>query len=871
MNKIIKIKVSVGIYWIEVAEAGLRILCGCPGDSIKHLIKRGLVVPQEKQGVAYESGPNAILLSDTMVQNGDFANLAEFPVLHMLYKQGMIIPKHPNNTGVKPLLIGQSEQVNAQMQYIYRGNYGLVSKEEVMETGMDAHTASEMMRMKLHFAYGKISSSNAFLDTIQVGSEKVGIRNGVFIQRTATNIFEISYEGERVTVDLNLKPGERYVSPYPLGFQKLKREYFAVIHSGEGDGWDINRPSMASIISFQGKIFLIDCGPNLFYNLTALGIGLEEIEGIFQTHAHDDHCAGITTLMRAGHKIKFFATPVVRATVQKKLAALLSMEEENFQDYFAIHDLTFDVWNDVDGLEVKPVFSPHPLETSIFMFRTLWAGGYKTYAHFADIVAFQVLQRMVTDDAAKPGVTQAFFDHIREAYLQPANLKKLDIGGGAIHGMADDFRDDRSDKLLLSHTSQELTLAEKKIGSSAPYGVTDVLIPAESDYSRRSAFAYLQSYLPNAPVHHIRILLNCSLRSFNPGEIILKEGVVPDHLLLVLSGMVESIHANDDISGQLFAGTLIGEIAGIQRVPSDATYRSSSFMHALVIPAGLYHELIKKNNLAAKIEKNWRIRIFLQSTRLFGEGVSHPVFSRICDALHHHYYQIGDIISCRDLGSLNIVKSGQFVRLVGQEALDCLGVRDFFGEEGAVFDIPCLFRVQATQPSETLQIPGELLKEIPIVRWKLFESYLKRTQKIVYSGSTLGVLSWREEFGINNAQMDVHHKKLVEIANSIIEILRSTQDRHSLERAFEGLVDYTKYHFAAEENLMRQYHYPDLERHQRIHHVLVAQVMDYREKMTKLDSLGGVVFEKFFFDWIVGHILNEDRKYSIFLNDQCVF
>ena len=78
MSKLKKIKVTEGIYWVEVPEAQLYILCGCPEDSIKHLMKRGLIVTQEKNGVNFETGPNVILLSDIAVQNGHFSNLSEF-------------------------------------------------------------------------------------------------------------------------------------------------------------------------------------------------------------------------------------------------------------------------------------------------------------------------------------------------------------------------------------------------------------------------------------------------------------------------------------------------------------------------------------------------------------------------------------------------------------------------------------------------------------------------------------------------------------------------------------------------------------------------------------------------------------------------
>ena len=75
---------------------------------------------------------------------------------------------------------------------------------------------------------------------------------------------------------------------------------------------------MASIVIYQGKVYLIDAGPNIAYSLIALGIGVNEIEGVFQTHCHDDHFAGLSALMHRDHRVKYFATPFVRASVMKK-------------------------------------------------------------------------------------------------------------------------------------------------------------------------------------------------------------------------------------------------------------------------------------------------------------------------------------------------------------------------------------------------------------------------------------------------------------------------------------------------------------------------------------------------------------------------
>ncbi|MBT6289301.1 MAG: MBL fold metallo-hydrolase [Rhodospirillaceae bacterium] len=457
MPKITKTKVTTGVIWVEVPEAGMSILCGCPEDAVKHLMQRGFIETTEKDGVQFETGPNAILLSDLPIQNGAFCNLSEFPVLQMLYRQGMLLPNHPNNTGMRPLLLGSEGQVKAQMQYIYRGNYGLISKAEIMAAGMSAESAELIMDMKSKFAFGNIRATEELLDSHIVDAAPREIRNGVMICRIGTNIFEFTYEDEIIIVDLNLPQGQKYRSPYPLGFQNISREYFAVIHSGQGDGWDVNRPSMSSILVYQGKIYLIDAGPNVEYSLTALGIGINEIEGIFHTHCHDDHFSGLTTLMRADHRIKYFATPVVRASVFKKLAALMSKDESLISSYFDVFDLDFDTWNDIEGLEVRPFLSPHPVETSVLSFRTFWEGRYLTYSHLADIASFKVMRDMIDAVPAENSFDQSRFEAVRQEYLAKVDLKKIDVGGGMIHGAAEDLLEDTSDKIILSHQSEALT------------------------------------------------------------------------------------------------------------------------------------------------------------------------------------------------------------------------------------------------------------------------------------------------------------------------------------------------------------------------------------------------------------------------------
>jgi len=683
-------------------------------------MKKGLIQWVEKNGVTYETGPNAILLSDLSLQNGHFANLAEFPVLQMLYRQGIIIPNHPNNTGHKPILIGQEEIVRSQMNYIYRGNYGLISLQEIEAAGIAPDVADEMMRMKLRFAFGNIRPTEDLLEDCIVRDQAVEIRNGVLVRRLGFNIYEFSYEGDSVRVDLNLSEGEAYETPYELGAHQVSRDYFAITHSGEGDGWDTNRPCMASIVTFQGRIYLIDAGPNISHSLNALGINVNEIEGIFHTHAHDDHFAGLTSLIRSDHRIKYYSTRLVRESVTKKLAALMSIDENQFNEFFEVHDLEFDTWNNVNGLEVFPVFSPHPVETNILFLRTLWKEGHVTYAHLADITAFSVLEGMISDDPKAPGISRELYERTRSHYLTKVNLKKIDIGGGMIHGLATDFRADNSTKIVLSHTAGPLSNQEKEIGSGLAFGMTDVLIPGKIDYYLKYAAKYLHAYYPMVPESEINMLLNCPRVSFSAGTILLKNNEAPAHVYLILTGSVEFIRAESKINNILSAGSLAGDMGALFGLINFGTYRAASYIETLQIPSHLFEEFVARNRIFNAIQRVQDRIEFMRSTPLFGESVSYPIQTKIAQVMEQEFYPEGSEIELTQ-PSLVLIRRGQVELLMKGKTPQIVEEGEFCGEE-TILGQQRRFLMRAVKDSRVYKISdSELLREIPIVRWKLLE------------------------------------------------------------------------------------------------------------------------------------------------------
>jgi len=475
-----KTRIANGIFWVEVPEADLRIVCGCPADCVKHLRKSGVITTVERSGVTFETGPNAILLSDTPVQNGSFSNLVEFPLLQMFYRQGMLLPGHPNE-GKRPLLIGLREQVTSQADYFFRGNYGLASVEEIMACGVPEDTARQLFQIKLFFAFGRIRPMEELVDLRPVEAEAVMLAPDVYVHRRGFNRYAfLSAEGT-VEVDLSLGPEEDYEPPYHLPPVTLSKEEFSIIHIGEGDGWDVDRPCMGSIVCSRGLLYLIDAGPNIEQSLASLGVRANEIQGVFHTHCHDDHFAGLPSLVHVGRRMRYFAAPVVRATAQKKMAALMGIREEQFHELFETHDLVPGQWNGVDGFEVMPLYAPHPVETTVLMFRADCQGAARTYAHLADITSFEILDKLKGADSV--------LEPFRREILQQVDVKKLDAGGGLIHGRALDFSQDPSPRIIFSHGMPGLSAEEKTFGAIVAFGAADVLIPAQEETAGPSTAA----------------------------------------------------------------------------------------------------------------------------------------------------------------------------------------------------------------------------------------------------------------------------------------------------------------------------------------------------------------------------------------------
>ncbi len=728
MAKITRQHITEGVVWLEVPEADLYMCCGCPADVVKHLKKSEKISTVAIDGRPFENGPNAILLSDTLIQNGKLSNLSEFVILQMLYLQGYIVPGHPNCGKHKPILIGYEEQLIRQLNYVRVGNHGLEDVDEIVQAGFTLEKAKKVFATKLHYAGGSVKKIEDLIEIRALENEPVEIKNGVFIRRTGVNRFQVYYKGEYVDIDLTLAPNDQYRAPYQLPYKLLNPSFFSITHTGEGNGWDVHRPCMASVIHFNGKNYLIDAGPNVLNNLEKLGLGLSEINGIFLTHNHDDHFAGITDLLNVERKLNLFCTSLIKKTAEKKLSALFNSKINLMQIAFNCVDLLFDEWNDIDGLEVMPTYSPHTVEISVFQFRVKDENGEKTYLHLADTINFAEFDVIVNNS---PDIfSESDRSYVRDSYLAKVDLKKLDVGGGVIHGHLEDYMDDKSSKLVMAHTTIEITPPDSRY-VNADFGDTDHLIPGENfDFYRVRTHAYLRHYFTTVFDEELTALANGETVIFKPGdEIPIKEN--EKLIYLIVGGLVDYTNEHD-IRQKIDAGNFIGYSKRYFDHLERKVYHASSYVRCLTIHESRMDDIFIKNNLFDKFHARQQLINTLRDSYLVQYSMSGSIFYTLSTGSEIVEIPDGKLTDDDLANKIYILIEGSVtVRFEGKFSIEIFR-HQHFGGLNLLREYRRPQRFIFSNKIKAMSVPLERLEEIPVLLWRIIELEEMRYQLSIF-------------------------------------------------------------------------------------------------------------------------------------------
>ena len=118
---------------------------------------------------------------------------------------------------------------------------------------------------------------------------------------------------------------------------------------------------------------------------------------------------------------------------------------------------------------------------------------------------------------------------------------------------------------------------------------------------------------------------------------------------------------------------------------------------------------------------------------------------------------------------------------------------------------------------------------------------------------------WKSDYLTGDSTVDEQHQYLFKLANRV----HSTNPKDCKPIILE-LYKYTRVHFKAEEAIMSEFKFNDLENHKKYHENLISRLNDLSDNFTdSRDDRDDLV--AFFGNWIVNHILNEDLRFANFI------
>lgn len=132
-------------------------------------------------------------------------------------------------------------------------------------------------------------------------------------------------------------------------------------------------------------------------------------------------------------------------------------------------------------------------------------------------------------------------------------------------------------------------------------------------------------------------------------------------------------------------------------------------------------------------------------------------------------------------------------------------------------------------------------------------------------------LMWRKQLEIGDETIDVDHKYLICMINTVELTMRTAEHRDLLPATLEQLVEYTHQHFRREEAIMLRINYPRYQHHKEQHQLLIQELEDIQQRI-KARGEGDFSAEEcatlaqLFRHWLLEHLVKEDMLMKPYLS-----
>ena len=127
------------------------------------------------------------------------------------------------------------------------------------------------------------------------------------------------------------------------------------------------------------------------------------------------------------------------------------------------------------------------------------------------------------------------------------------------------------------------------------------------------------------------------------------------------------------------------------------------------------------------------------------------------------------------------------------------------------------------------------------------------------------LIFWDDTYSVGNDEIDNQHKELINQLNKLYNLYLE-KEIGKMPEIITALKDYTNYHFKTEETFFRNFNYPLAAEHTQIHNDFITELQKLENDFKNNPNILCIKILTMLQNWLMNHILVEDKKYMKYLN-----
>jgi len=140
----------------------------------------------------------------------------------------------------------------------------------------------------------------------------------------------------------------------------------------------------------------------------------------------------------------------------------------------------------------------------------------------------------------------------------------------------------------------------------------------------------------------------------------------------------------------------------------------------------------------------------------------------------------------------------------------------------------------------------------------------------VSENANTDIVVWDDKYKCGIALVDTQHRELIKLTNQLYRACFGGNEaaNNAFSEAMSRMVEYVRFHFSTEQEMLKRINYPDYQDHKAKHDVLIKDILHAAEEYKMGKKFVPNQFVRTLKDWIFSHIAITDKLYAYYIAEQ---